>query len=74
MSPTDFTKILKSMGIKSICHGCGWEIDPETCHCGEPREGGHCDNHTFVPQGCTCFFSDAEARQNPDKPDIEIHL
>ncbi len=35
------------------CAGCGNEIDPETCWCGEP-EGAHFAEHGFVPMGCDC--------------------
>lgn len=35
------------------CSGCGEEIDPETCMCGEPIPGS-CDNHNPVPMGCVC--------------------
>jgi len=36
-----------------ICSGCGHEIDPEVCWCGEP-EGAHFAEHGFVPMGCDC--------------------
>lgn len=36
------------------CHGCGNEIDPDTCWCGLFKHDGH-DGHFFVPIGCTCY-------------------
>ena len=49
------------------CLCCGWEIDPETCHCGTEIEGHDSIylGHTFVPMGCTCGYHDAESRKNP---------
>lgn len=42
--------------MKPTCSGCGQEIDPDTCWCGQPKgEHGYYDNHTFVPMGCDCF-------------------
>lgn len=38
------------------CQGCGNEIDHETCWCGEAIKGQAHDNHSVVPQGCTCGF------------------
>lgn len=39
-----------------ICPGCKNEIDPETCHCGEPiGKFNSCDNHSPIPIGCNCF-------------------
>ena len=40
---------------RTQCGGCGCEIDPEMCWCGEgkhdaPGDGGH----SFVPMGCDC--------------------
>ena len=44
-----------------VCSGCGWSIDPDICHCGEGRGAEH-DNHCFVPNGCTCLYTDAVQR------------
>lgn len=38
---------------RSICEGCGEEVDLETCHCGDPMDGYH-DNHAPIPMGCVC--------------------
>ncbi len=35
------------------CPDCGWEIDPDTCFCGDPKHS-HDPSHTFVPMGCVC--------------------
>ena len=48
-----------------ICEGCGWEIDPNVCHCGDWEEG-HSWEHQFVPMGCTCGYVDADQRRNPN--------
>jgi hypothetical protein len=39
--------------LPHYCPGCKNEIDPEVCHCGDPKHIGH-DNHNFVPMGCDC--------------------
>lgn len=39
---------------KYWCSGCGQEIDPDICYCGEPINGGNHDNHSPVPIGCNC--------------------
>jgi len=39
------------------CPGCGQEIDPDVCSCGEPiRPGVTHDNHYPVPMGCRCHY------------------
>jgi hypothetical protein len=51
-----------------ICQGCGWEIDPECCHCGKALEDHdpYWDGHSPIPAGCTCGYADAEKMKNPD--------
>lgn len=41
------------------CQSCGNDIDPDTCHCGAPRDGHNDYNlgHSFVPNGCTCGYA-----------------
>lgn len=40
----------------SICEGCGYQIDPETCGCGDPIEGhGYAPGHGPIPMGCDCY-------------------
>lgn len=42
-------------GTVVSCCGCHNEIDPDTCYCGDPREGHSWGlGHGFVPMGCTC--------------------
>lgn len=36
-----------------VCPGCGNEIDPETCWCGE-GDHGYGDGGPFIPMGCEC--------------------
>jgi hypothetical protein len=38
-----------------ICNGCGNEIDPNLCHCGDliTNHSIHC-GHNPVPLGCDC--------------------
>lgn len=42
----------------TICNGCGMEIDPETCCCGDAKDGhGYGSGHGFVPMGCVCGYA-----------------
>jgi len=37
------------------CEGCGQEIDPDTCGCGDPMEGhSTLSGHSAIPMGCDC--------------------
>jgi hypothetical protein len=37
------------------CEGCGNEIDPDWCWCGDAIKGhGHTSNHGPIPMGCDC--------------------
>lgn len=57
--------------MNNVCLGCGWEIDPETCHCGEAMNKHHMGSgHSPVPAGCTCGYHDAEKRKNPRVQEI----
>lgn len=47
----------------TICQHCGWEVDLETCWCGDGRSDHF--EHNFVPMGCTCGYHNAENRKNP---------
>lgn len=42
---------------REICDGCGNEIDPECCGCGEERDchDSMWSGHPFVPMGCDCM-------------------
>jgi hypothetical protein len=44
-----------------FCPGCGNEIDPDCCGCGEMREGHNAWwlGHGFVAIGCDCLRSEA---------------
>ena len=46
--------------VKSVCPGCGCEIDPDVCGCGDMREGHRAwdAGHEFVPLGCSCLYSE----------------
>lgn len=38
------------------CSGCGNEIDPDCCGCGDSKEShSGWDGHPFVPMGCDCM-------------------
>jgi hypothetical protein len=41
----------------AFCEGCGKEIDPTLCGCGEliADHHMHSSNHGPVPMGCDCF-------------------
>lgn len=43
--------------MREICDGCGAEIDPDCCGCGDSREGHDSmwSGHSFVPMGCNCM-------------------
>lgn len=50
-----------------FCKGCGNAIDPEVCHCGEEvKRHGSESNHSPVPMGCTCGYSDQSRFPKPD--------
>lgn len=44
---------------RPVCPGCKQEIDPDTCGCGDAREGHGfgVGGHGFIPMGCDCFRS-----------------
>jgi hypothetical protein len=52
----------------SACEGCGNEIDPDWCHCGDAIEGhrGMSHNHSPVPMRCQCG-------REPPEPDGECY-
>lgn len=43
------------------CQGCGKEIDPDVCWCGDEidRHTGY-EGHSPVPMGCECGFVDGD--------------
>ncbi len=41
------------------CPNCDNYIDPVLCWCGSDKSHG-CENHSFVPEGCTCYFTKKE--------------
>lgn len=48
------------------CEGCGNEIDPDVCHCGDPMEGhSTLSGHSGIPMGCDCGrdFNDAKLEE-----------
>lgn len=50
-----------------VCPGCGWEVDPNTCGCGDGRHPYDDESgHPFVSMGCTCYYADADKHRNPD--------
>lgn len=45
---------------REVCPGCGNEIDPDCCGCGDPREGHSLyAGHPFIPMGCDCYRADS---------------
>lgn len=41
----------------AFCEGCGKEIDPEVCHCGDLIvDHTISDGHYPVPMGCICGY------------------
>lgn len=46
----------RGTGTRPVCSGCGCEIDPEYCHCGD-RMDNHdpmWSGHSPIPMGCQC--------------------
>ena len=47
---------------RDICGGCGCEIDPRFCWCGDDYEGHKFTyDHHFVPMGCSCGFHKSQS-------------
>ncbi len=45
------------MDSVTICSGCGYEIDPEVCHCGDLiKMHSYGDGHSPVSMGCMCGY------------------
>lgn len=42
---------------KTFCGGCGNEVDPSVCGCGDSIDGTNHDGHSPVPMGCDCMRS-----------------
>ena len=43
-------------GTSPLCPGCGNEIDPDWCCCGDSKDShGYSSGHPFVPMGCDCY-------------------
>jgi hypothetical protein len=50
----------------AICPGCKCEIDPEVCCCGDYIDHhSYHDNHSPVPMGCTCHYSNEKTDTVP---------
>lgn len=47
------------------CRGCGREIDPDVCWCGDEidRHTGY-EGHSPVPLGCECSYDKREAERD----------
>lgn len=55
-----------------VCHGCGNQIDPDVCWCGDEikEHNPYRAGHNPVPMGCTCGYQKALAdNAAPDKPE-----
>jgi hypothetical protein len=53
-------------GKRPTCSGCGNEIDPDTCWCGDLKEGHErVMEHPFIPMGCNCYRSDTKPLDFP---------
>ena len=51
--------IFDPQGSGVFCPGCGEEIDPEVCHCGDfikDHSNPMNDGHSPIPMGCTCGY------------------
>lgn len=49
-----------------ICKGCGKEVDPDCCGCGDDHRGSYGDGgHPFIPLGCDCFRDKAATHGTP---------
>lgn len=47
-----------------ICEGCGNEIDPDVCWCGDFIDHVWDGAHYGVPMGCTCGFIEDDDEQS----------
>ena len=47
------------------CPGCGHEVDPEVCCCGNPMTDSYHDNHHPIPMGCTCGYLTQPEQETP---------
>lgn len=55
-----------------ICPGCGNEIDPDVCWCGDlMKSHGPSCGHTPVPMGCDCLRCKLPDDLNIDFPKDE---
>lgn len=42
-----------------FCPVCLYEIDPDTCHCGDwIKAHGYSSGHSPIPMGCVCGYND----------------
>ena len=50
---------------REVCRGCGEEIDPDVCWCGDEM-GKHTgyEGHSPVPLGCECGYDKRETSEN----------
>lgn len=56
--PVESCQHLPVMPPEPQCMGCGNEIDPDTCGCGDSEKGHGTPmdvGHSFVPMGCDCM-------------------
>jgi hypothetical protein len=59
-------KVADALVARPRCEGCGNEIDPETCHCGDPIKGhSYSSGHGAVPMGCDCHRAGLETPAVP---------
>lgn len=49
----------------NVCSGCGHEVDPDWCHCGDAisDHNGMSHNHSPVPMGCQCGRESGESQE-----------
>ena len=53
------TNLFTPVEKRPICPGCGQEIDPDVCHCGDlikDHSNPMNDGHSPIPMGCTCGY------------------
>jgi len=55
---------------RPVCPGCGNEIDPDCCGCGDYKEGHDAMwlGHSFVPMGCDCMRDRSAPSASGEQP------
>jgi hypothetical protein len=61
--PKALMRAVHSRGV-AHCSGCGNEIDPDVCGCGEAIDGHNHGDHSPIPMGCDCYRAERTPSQS----------